>query len=200
MSMSEIRDMDFDRAANLAGDFNDLIKSMPFYLPQDFIYLGRTISILSGMSTSLDDKFNPWTELEPYAQRLAAQGFGAPVSFSGGDLGGWELAKSLFNGGGSQILTMASQAVLRQMGPLNTMVDTLSRLNAGELRVVSEPSSTYKAQLRKLETSQRATSRAVVFGSVLVASTLLLTAGMTAPALAGFAFCAVYTLWGLGKG
>ncbi len=200
MSMSEIRDMDFDRAANLAGDFNDLIKSMPFYLPQDFIYLGRTISILSGMSTSLDDKFNPWTELEPYAQRLAAQGFGAPVSFSGGDLGGWELAKSLFNGGGSQILTMASQAVLRQMGPLNTMVDTLSRLNTGELRVVSEPSSTYKAQLRKLETSQRATSRAVVFGSVLVASTLLLTAGMTAPALAGFAFCAVYTLWGLGKG
>lgn len=196
LSLTEIRDMDFDRAANLAGEFSDLIKSMPFYLPQDFIYLGRTISILSGMSTQLDSSFNPWTELEPYAQRLALQGFGAPVNFNTGDKTGWELARMLFNGGGGQVVQLAQQAVLRQFPTLNNAVDVLTRLHAGELRVISEPSSAYKAQMRSLESAQRATSRAVVFGSVLVASTLLLTAGMNVPAVIGYSFCGVSALYG----
>lgn len=196
MSLTEIRDMDFDRAANLAGEFNDLIKSMPFYLPQDFIYLGRTISILSGMSTQLDSSFNPWTELEPYAQRLALQGFGAPVSFNAGDRSAWELARLLFNGGGGQVLQLAQQAVLRQFPTVSNAVEVLSRLSAGDLRVISEPSSAYKAQMRSLESAQRATSRAVVFGSVLIASTLLLTAGVTVPAAIGYGFCGASALYG----
>lgn len=202
MSLTEIRDMDFERAASLAGDFNDLIKSMPFYLPQDFIYLGRTISILSGMSTRLDENFNPWTELEPYAQRLAAKGFGAQVSFSGGDLNGWNLAKTLLNGGGGQMLNTAAQAVVRQIKPVNNVVEsisTLQRLNDGSLHVVADPSSAYKAQLRKLESAQRATSRAVIFGAVLVSSTILLTAGQPLLGIVGYVYCAGYTLWGLGK-
>ena len=199
MSLTEIRDMDFDRAANLAGEFSDLIKSMPFYLPQDFIYLGRTISILSGMATQLDSKFNPWTELEPYAQRLAAQGFGAPVSFSGGDLNGLELVRSLVTGD-SNVINIASQAVLRQIKPVNSVVEAVNRINSGSLQVVAEPSSAYKAQLRKLEASQRGTSRAVVFGAVLVASTLLYTSGMVVPALIGYAYCAFSALWGLTRG
>jgi predicted unusual protein kinase regulating ubiquinone biosynthesis (AarF/ABC1/UbiB family) len=199
MSLTEIRDMDFNRAANLAGEFSDLIKSMPFYLPQDFIYLGRTISILSGMATQLDSNFNPWTELEPYAQRLAAQGFGAPVSFSGGDLNGLELVRSLVTGD-SNVINIASQAVLRQIKPVNSVVEAVNRINSGNLQVLSEPSSAHKAQLRKLEAAQRGTSRAVVFGAVLVASTLLYTSGMVAPALIGYAYCAFSALWGLTKG
>jgi predicted unusual protein kinase regulating ubiquinone biosynthesis (AarF/ABC1/UbiB family) len=199
MSLTEIRDMDFNRAANLAGEFSDLIKSMPFYLPQDFIYLGRTISILSGMATQLDSNFNPWTELEPYAQRLAAQGFGAPVSFSGGDLNGLELVRSLVTGD-SNVINIASQAVLRQIKPVNSVVEAVNRINSGSLQVLAEPSSAHKAQLRKLEAAQRGTSRAVVFGAVLVAATLFYTSGMIAPALIGYAYCAFSALWGLTKG
>lgn len=200
MSMTEIRDMDFNRATNLARDFNDLIKSMPFYLPQDFIYLGRTVSILSGMSTSLDENFNPWTELEPYAQRLAAQGFGANVPMSGGTLGGLDIARSILNGGAGQLLNTASQAVLRQFTPANDAMNAVSRVNSGSINVIAEPSSAYKAELRRLEATQKSTNRAVIFGAVLISSTLLLTSGMMIPALLGYGFCAISTLWGLTKG
>lgn len=198
MSMTEIRDMDFDRAANLAGEFSDLIKSMPFYLPQDFIYIGRTISILSGMSTQLDPSFNPWTEMEPYARRLAAQGFGAPVNLDG-DIDGWGLARSLLNGSGGNIVNAASRAVLSRITPVNNVLSAAERLNSGDLHVIAEPSSAYRTQLKKLENAQRATNRAVVFGAVLVSSTLLLTAGLTVPAAIGYGYCALSALWGLTK-
>lgn len=196
LSMTEIRDMDFDRAANLAAEFNDLIKTMPFYLPQDFIYLGRTVSILSGMSTQLDPDFNPWHELEPYAQRLAAQGFGAQVSSGGGALTGWELARSVLSGGGGKLISLASQAITRQIPPLNDGLNVLSTLNAGEMRVITEPSSLYKAELNKLESAQKTTSRAVMFVGVLITATLFYTNGDTTPAMIGYLFCAASAFWG----
>ncbi len=196
LSMTEIRDMDYDRAANLATEFNDLIKSMPFYLPQDFIYLGRTVSILSGMSTQLDPEFNPWHELEPYAQRLALQGFGAQVSSGGGALTSWEMVRSVFNGGAGNVLGLASQALIGRIKPLNEGVNVLSTLNAGEMRVIAEPSSLYKAELNKLESAQKTTSRAVVFVGVLITATLFYTNGETTPAMIGYLFCAASAFWG----
>jgi len=196
LSMTEIRDMDYDRAANLATEFNDLIKSMPFYLPQDFIYLGRTVSILSGMSTQLDPEFNPWQELEPYAQRLALQGFCAQVGSGGGALTGWEMVRSVFNGGGGKLIGLASQALSSQFPTLSNGVNVLSTLNAGELQVITEPSPAYKAQFTTLESAQRTTSRAVVFAGVLITATLFYTHGDTAPAFIGYAYCAASAFWG----
>ncbi|MCU0475383.1 MAG: AarF/UbiB family protein [Anaerolineae bacterium] len=198
LSMTEIRDMDYERAANLAGEFSDLIKSMPFYLPQDFIYLGRTVSILSGMCTQLDPTFNPWKELEPYAQRLAAQGFGAQIGMSGEALSGWELVRATLSGG--RLLGLASQAITSRIPVIKNGSSVLSTMDAGELQVVSEPSIAYKAQLRKLEAAQNRTSRAVVFTGILVASTLLFTAGYTPIAVAGYAYCSVSAIWGTLRG
>lgn len=200
LSMTEIRDMDYDRAANLAGEFSDLIKSMPFYLPQDFIYLGRTVSILSGMCTQLDPTFNPWHELEPYAQKLALQGFGAQMGVSAESLTPWGVVRSVFTGNGGKLLGLASQALVRSVPPVNDGLNVLSSMNAGDLQVVSEPSLAYKAQLRKLEAAQNRTSRAVVFSGVLVASTLLYTSGETAVAVVGYVVCAASALWGTFKG
>jgi predicted unusual protein kinase regulating ubiquinone biosynthesis (AarF/ABC1/UbiB family) len=200
LSMTEIRDMDYDRAANLAGEFSDLIKSMPFYLPQDFIYLGRTVSILSGMCTQLDPTFNPWHELEPYAQKLALQGFGAQMGVSADSLTPWGVVRSVFTGNGGKLLGLASQALVRSVPPVNDGLNVLSSMNAGDLQVVSEPSLAYKAQLRKLEASQNRTSRAVVFSGVLVASTLLYTSGETGVAVVGYVVCAASALWGTFKG
>lgn len=200
LSMTEIRDMDYDRAANLAGEFSDLIKSMPFYLPQDFIYLGRTVSILSGMCTQLDPTFNPWHELEPYAQKLALQGFGAQMGVSAESLTPWGVVRSVFTGNGGKLLGLASQALVRSVPPVNDGLNVLSSMNAGDLQVVSEPSLAYKAQLRKLEAAQNRTSRAVVFSGVLVASTLLYTSGETGVAVVGYVVCAASALWGTFKG
>ncbi|MBC8099881.1 MAG: AarF/ABC1/UbiB kinase family protein, partial [Armatimonadetes bacterium] len=200
MSMTEIRDMDFDRAANLANEFSDLIKTMPFYIPQDFIYLGRTISILSGMCTTLDTSFNPWSELEPYAQRLAAQGFGLDVSLSGGQLTGGAVLQSLLNGGGSQALSLLQREVLRRANPLTPANEIIEKLKAGEIRVIAEPSASYRVQLKRIELQSKTTNRAIVFGSVLVASTLLYTAGEGGLALLGYGFCAAQMVYGWVKG
>jgi hypothetical protein len=199
LSMTEIRDLDFDRASNLAAEFNDLIKSMPFYLPQDFIYLGRTVSILSGMATRLDPDFNPWSELEPYAQRLAAQGFGVDVSLGTGELRGGSVIESLLNGGGRDLLVNLAGEVTRRALPLNPTAQALIDIRDNGLSVVAEPSSAYKAQLRRLEAGQKSTSRAVIFGSALIASTLLYTSGESGLALLGYAFCAGSALYGFLK-
>jgi predicted unusual protein kinase regulating ubiquinone biosynthesis (AarF/ABC1/UbiB family) len=200
LSMTEIRDLDFDRAANLASEFNDLIKSMPFYIPQDFIYLGRTMGILSGMATSLDPTFNPWQELEPYAQRLAAQGFGLDVSLSAdGTLGAGEIITSLLNGNGGQALQLLQNEVLRRFNPLAPTNDAMTQLRQGNIHVVSEPSREYRAQLARLETQNQRLTRAVIFGTVLIASTTLYTSGETTLATIGYAFCGLSVIYGFFK-
>jgi predicted unusual protein kinase regulating ubiquinone biosynthesis (AarF/ABC1/UbiB family) len=200
MSMTEIRDMDFDRAANLATEFNDLIKSMPFYIPQDFIYLGRTISILSGMATSLDPTFNPWNELQPYAQRLAAQGFGIDVSLSNGQITGTSVLQSLLTGQGAETLTQLRKEVERRVNPFAPANEVIQKIQQGEVRVISEPSREYKAQLKRIELQSRTTNRAVIFGSALVASTLLYTNGDVGLAVVGYVFCAASAVYGFFKG
>ncbi len=200
MSMTEIRDMDYERATNLANEFGDLINSMPFYLPQDFIYLGRTVSILSGMSTSLDPNFNPWHELEPYAQRLAAAGFGVDVDLSTGELNGTSIIQSLFNGNGGQAIINVVKEVNRRTAPINPSMQILEALRSGEVHVVAEPSMAYKAQLRKLEYQDKRMTRALLFGTVLIASAVFYTGGEPALAGIGFAFCAGSVLYGVLRG
>jgi len=199
MSMTEIRDMDYQQAANIANEFSDLIKTMPFYIPQDFIYLGRTISILSGMATTLDPNFNPWHEMEPYAQQLIAQGFGVDVSVKNGQLRG-SLLGSLFNGTGGQAVINLVQELNRRTAPINPTMQTLELLRSGEARMVVEPGLHYKGHLRRVENQQRIQTRAIVFGSALVTSTLLYTHGDTALAVVGYAFCGIHALYGFFKG
>ncbi len=197
LTMSEIADIDFDRAANIANQFNDLIKSMPFYIPQDFIYLGRTLGILSGMATSLDPSFNPWQELEPYAQRLAAQGFGLDVSLGAdGTLGLGEIIQSLLEGKGGQALQLVQQEVLRRINPLTPANDVLAQLRRGDVRVVATPSREHQAQLQRLEVQGQRTTRAVIFGSVLIASTMLYTSGEPTLGLIGYGFCGLSAVYG----
>ena len=54
------------------SEFRELIYTMPFQIPQDFIFLGRAVGILSGMCTGLDPEFNLWEHLSPFAKKLVA--------------------------------------------------------------------------------------------------------------------------------
>lgn len=199
MSMSEIRDMDYQQAANLASEFSDLIKSMPFYIPQDFIYLGRTVSILSGMATTLDPNFNPWHEMEPYAQQLIAQGFGVDLNLKNGQIASG-VFESLFSGNGGQVLVNFVQEINRRTTPINPAMQALELLRSGELKVIAEPGVTHRASLRRLESRQQTQTRAIIFGSALITSTLFYTNGDAGIALAGYAFCAAHALYGFFKG
>lgn len=72
-SMEELREIPFEEMQEFADDFRELAYSMPFQVPQDIVFLLRTIAILSGMCTGLDPKFNFWESLIPYASKLIAE-------------------------------------------------------------------------------------------------------------------------------
>ena len=76
MSMGEISQIDFDVMHDFAREFRDLLYTMPFQMPHDFIYLGRMFGILSGMATRLDPDFNISAEAAPLARQLLGEEIG----------------------------------------------------------------------------------------------------------------------------
>lgn len=56
----------------LGQEFRDLLFDFPFQVPQDFIYLGRAMGMISGLVSQLDPEINPWYQLERYGEALLA--------------------------------------------------------------------------------------------------------------------------------
>jgi predicted unusual protein kinase regulating ubiquinone biosynthesis (AarF/ABC1/UbiB family) len=56
----------------LGQEFRDLLFDFPFQIPQDFIYLGRALGIVSGLMAQLDEQINPWYYIEKYGEALVA--------------------------------------------------------------------------------------------------------------------------------
>jgi predicted unusual protein kinase regulating ubiquinone biosynthesis (AarF/ABC1/UbiB family) len=72
-SMGELRQLGHKDMMRFAGQFRDVMYSMPFQLPHNLLLLGRTVAILSGMCTGLDPDFNLWNQLAPYAEKLMTE-------------------------------------------------------------------------------------------------------------------------------
>ena len=82
MGFAELRDVDPREFRDFAIEFQDLMRSLPFQLPEDFMLIIRAMGLTSGVCSSLDPAFNLWDSVEPYAARLlrdergsVAQGF-----------------------------------------------------------------------------------------------------------------------------
>jgi predicted unusual protein kinase regulating ubiquinone biosynthesis (AarF/ABC1/UbiB family) len=54
----------------LGSQFKDLLREFPFQVPQDFIYLGRAVGMLSGLTSQLHPGINLWTQMERYALEI----------------------------------------------------------------------------------------------------------------------------------
>lgn len=187
LTMQQMGSISYESMANLGKEFNDLLFTMPFQVPQDFIYLGRSVSILSGLCTSLDPSFNPWNEIQPYTQKILTQ----RLLNSGGAAGGSVLGlPSLQN-----LVGVGQQLITRAIAPQASPNDVLARIQRGDLTVRVEPSAAYQRQLERIEAQSRRTTRAVVFGSLLITSTIFATGGQTAPAVIGYALTGVSLLW-----
>jgi predicted unusual protein kinase regulating ubiquinone biosynthesis (AarF/ABC1/UbiB family) len=199
LSMTEIKNVSYSEARALGHEFNDLLFAMPFQVPQDFIYLGRCMGILSGMATTLDPNFNPWQELQPYAQKMIARSLGSANSGEwDGDLLNLPILQSLLNGNAGQALSEIGRAFVNRAITFPQQVDSvLNRADRGELTLRVAPSPTYRKQLQRIENQGKRTVRAIVFGSLLVASTLLYTNGDTLPAAIGYVFSGLtlLSLW-----
>ena len=52
------------------SEFRDLIFDLPFQVPQNFVYLGRALGILSGIASGLHPTINPWYSIQGYGMEL----------------------------------------------------------------------------------------------------------------------------------
>ena len=75
MGFAELQDVDPREFRAFAGEFGDVVRSLPLQLPEHFLLIVRAMSLTSGMCSSLDPAFNIWNAVEPYsAQLIRAEG------------------------------------------------------------------------------------------------------------------------------
>ena len=72
-TMEELREIPFEEMHEFAKEFRELVYAMPFQVPQDIVFLLRTVAILSGICTGLNPNFNFWESLTPYASKLLTE-------------------------------------------------------------------------------------------------------------------------------
>ena len=62
-----------DVVESVFGEVEHLVRDLPFQMPQDLIYLGRAVSMVSGMTTAINPDINLFETLRPFAQELVAR-------------------------------------------------------------------------------------------------------------------------------
>lgn len=182
LSLSQMSSVSFESAAKIGSEFGDLLFSMPFQVPQDFIYLGRTVGILSGLCTSLDPSLNPWSAMQPYTQKMIAQ-----QAARSNAAGLSPVLQNILSGNAPQALLSIGQSVIgRALNPTAKSEGILTRIESGEIKLRVEPSAAYQRQLSRMEAQARRTTRAVIFGGVLITSSIFFTSGETVLGVIGF--------------
>jgi predicted unusual protein kinase regulating ubiquinone biosynthesis (AarF/ABC1/UbiB family) len=152
-SMTELQKINMDEMLDFAAEFRDLLYSMPFQIPQDIIFLGRCVGILSGMCTGLDPEFNVFAQLAPYTGKL--------VSEEG--ITGWRFW-----------LKEAETMSLRLWAMPGRVESVLEKMERGEMSV-RDPQLT--EQMRRIERSLRRAAWALVFAALLIGGIQLYLAG-----------------------
>ncbi|MDQ1137172.1 putative unusual protein kinase regulating ubiquinone biosynthesis (AarF/ABC1/UbiB family) [Microbacterium sp. SORGH_AS 1204] len=151
MGFAELQEVDPREFRAFAIEFGDVVRSLPFQLPENFLLIVRAMSLTSGMCSALDPAFNIWDAVEPYAQRLIREESGNTV----------------------QALAREVGAVAAVTARLPRRADNLiSRLEEGSLSVETPR---IERRLRDLERMIRRVVSAVLFAGLLVGGVLLQT-------------------------
>lgn len=140
---------------DFAIQFSDIIRTLPFQLPNDFLFLIRALSLISGVTSELNRDFNIWDAVDPFA-------------------------RSLLNGSGSGVLKRIGKDALTTANTLAGMParldELLTRAERGEL-VVRNPQ--LERRMRSLDSSIRRGSAAIVFAALLLAGVILMDRNAT---------------------
>jgi len=70
MGVAELRELDPRELEAFARQFGDTIRSLPFQLPENFLLLIRTISLISGVTSALNRDFNMRDAVDPFARAV----------------------------------------------------------------------------------------------------------------------------------
>ena len=169
-NMDELRSIDPNEIGQFVDEFREIIYQMPFQIPQDFIFLARTVGILSGICTGLDQDFNVWESLAPYAEKIIARE--APA-----------LGKRWF---------VDALNLVRTLIYLPPKLDLLiQKIDRGHL-VVRTPET--NRDVARLEIAISWLSTSIIFAAFLISGVELYLAGIQWPAFAAFGLAAISLL------
>ena len=71
----QMKDVVLADAESLFAEYRDVIYNAPFQFQADMLFAVRAVAILSGIATKLNENFDPWKEIIPFAERLASKEF-----------------------------------------------------------------------------------------------------------------------------
>lgn len=150
MGFAQLRKVDQREFREFAQEFGMVVRSLPFQLPENLLLVIRSMSLTSGVCSSLDPEFNIWDAVEPYATRL------------------------LREEGGNLVLAVAREAVsvagiaLRLPRRIDALI---TRINDGAVTVATPA---IDRRLGRLERLARRAVGAVLFAGFLIGGILLL--------------------------
>ncbi len=149
MGVAELQTIDPRELEVFASRFGETIRSLPFQLPENFLLLVRTISLISGVTSALNRDFNMWDAVDPFARTV----------LSGG-------GTNAIRGLGQQALSLANT-----VARLPKRLDELTaRLDRGQVAVRTPE---LDRRMRRVELAVARVGSAVVFAGLLVAGVLL---------------------------
>ncbi|MFZ2965041.1 MAG: AarF/UbiB family protein [Rhodoglobus sp.] len=147
MGVAELQKVDPRELQAFALQFGETVRSLPFQLPESFLLLIRTISLVSGVTSALNRDFNMWDAVDPFARTV--------LSPTGGTL------RDL----GRQAIGYAT-TLARLPGRLDELA---SRLDRGQVAVRTPD---LDRRLRSVERSSGRVASAVVFAALLIGGVL----------------------------
>jgi predicted unusual protein kinase regulating ubiquinone biosynthesis (AarF/ABC1/UbiB family) len=145
VGVAELTQTDPAELIEFAKRFSELVRTLPFQLPENFLLLVRSISLISGVTSSLNQQFNMWDAVDPFARTLLSGGANSSLS---------ALRKEL---------SKQANIVLQLPRKLD---DLILRIERGEL-VIRQPETERRTRL--LNSSIRQLAAVILFGSLLFA-------------------------------
>jgi predicted unusual protein kinase regulating ubiquinone biosynthesis (AarF/ABC1/UbiB family) len=149
MGFAELREVDPREFRDFGLQFGELVRSLPFQLPENFLLVLRSMTLTSGVSSALYPAFNLWDSVEPYATQLIRDERGNVVQ---------DVAKQALD---------AANVALRLPRRLDGLI---TGLEDGTLAVNSPR---IERQVARLDRTIRRVVSAVLFGALLIAGVLL---------------------------
>lgn len=150
MGFAELSTVDPREFRDFAREFGDTIRSLPFQLPEKLLLLFRSVSLTSGMCSSLNPAFNVWDAVEPYAGQLLRDETGNTV----------------------KAVAQQAWATVGVTARLPQRIDSvITRIEQGE---ITFDTSRLERRLRRLERIGLRAVSALLFAGLLIGGTLLL--------------------------
>jgi predicted unusual protein kinase regulating ubiquinone biosynthesis (AarF/ABC1/UbiB family) len=149
MGFAELQDVDPREFRAFAVEFGDVVRTLPFQLPENFLLIVRAMSLTSGMCSALDPSFNIWNAVEPYSAQL--------IRTEGGNL--------------VQDVAKRAMATLSVASRLPQRIDRLvTRFEEG---TISVQTPRLERRLASIDRTGRRIISAVLFAALLVGGIIL---------------------------